>query len=196
MFTGIIEAAGRVIFLKKNGPTVRLTLAVPLFYRTLKRGSSVAVNGVCLTVAAKNGRIFSFDVVSETLRRSSLGRLALGERVNLERPMLARHRVHGHFVLGHVDAVGKIHAVSARGRTKNFQVSFPMRLRRFFVEKGSVAVDGVSLTLGRVGRNSFHLHLIPETMKRTTFGLYKKGRRVNLEADILMKGRAARRAIN
>ena len=195
MFTGIIEATGKVISIKKSGVIARLVLEAPAPYRSLKRGSSVAVNGVCLTVAAKKGRTLSFDLIPETLRRTSLGRFSPGERVNLERPMLARHRVHGHFVLGHVDGVGNIRAVRARGRAKDLEVSFPAFLRRFLVQKGSVTVDGVSLTLGRVSRSSFRLHLIPETLRRTTFGLCKKGRPVNLETDILMKGRAARRLI-
>lgn len=196
MFTGIIEAMGKVVSLKKGGHAARLALRLPASWRTLKLGSSVCVNGACLTVVSKKGGTVSFDLVPETLQRTTLGRLLPGERVNLERPMHARARVHGHFVLGHIEGVGRVQAVSERGRSKVLTVSFPTALKRFIKEKGSVAVDGVSLTLGRVRRSSFVIHIIPETLKRTTFGRLEKGSRTNLETDVLMKGRPRRRAIN
>ena len=196
MFTGIIEATGTVVSLKKKRQAARLTLRLPVSFRGLKAGGSLSVNGVCLTMASRKGASFSFDLVQETLRRTTLGHVLKGDYVNLERPMRASDRVHGHFVLGHVDGVGKITAVFVRGRARDFSILFPRAFKRYFVEKGSVAVDGVSLTIGRVKGNSFTVHLIPQTLRRTVFGRLKRGSRVNLEADILMKGLAGRRSID
>ena len=191
MFTGIIEAKGSVLNFskRKNKQTVSvLEIAVPAFIlKGLKIGSSVAVNGVCLTVVKKGMRKISFDVVNETKNRTNLGELNLKDNVNLERPMKLNARGHGHFVLGHVDGVGRVQKIVLKGRQKSFLISFPKDLRKWISEKGSVALDGISLTVGKVSSNTFWAHLIPHTLKHTTTGQYCLGTRVNLEVDILAK---------
>jgi riboflavin synthase len=193
MFTGIIEAQGKVVGWKKAaGTALTLELAVPgVVERTLKKGGSLAVNGACLTVTGKKKGLVWFNVIEETLRRTMLGSLKKGDGVNLERPLPWKGRVEGHFVLGHVDGVGRIKKITSAKQGKSFLIAFPKSLRRFFLEKGSVAVDGVSLTLGKVSANGFWVHCIPHTLKVTGFGAYREGSAVNLEADILIKSMGA-----
>lgn len=194
MFTGIIEARGKVRGWKKAKGADTLELAAPPFLaRSLKIGGSLAVNGVCLTVTRKKKSTLEFNVIEETLRRTTLGRLKAGDVVNLERPLRWQGRVEGHFVLGHVDGVGRIEKIIVDKGGKSFLIAFPKNLRRFFLEKGSVAVDGVSLTLGKAGSKNFWVHCIPHTLKITHFGSYEKGAFVNLETDILMKFAASNR---
>lgn len=145
------------------------------------------MNGVCLSAVSRRGRRVAFDVVSETLRRTTLGALQPGDRVNVERPLRYGSRIEGHCVLGHVDGVGKIDRVRPAGRQKDFRIRFPRRLGRYFFEKGSVAVDGVSLTIGRIEKGAFWIHAIPITLKKTVLGSKKPGDRVHLEADWLVK---------
>ena len=182
MFTGLVEATGRVVSLKRA--TLRLSVPTPL--SRLKKGASLAVSGACLTVA-KSGHSLSFHLVKETLRRSTLGQLEPGDAVNLERPLKTGSRLDGHFVLGHVDGIGRVSRVREGKREKSFFIIYPVRLSPYFVEKGSVAVDGVSLTLGKVGQGGFWLHLIPHTLKNTVSRYYTVGTRVNLEADVIAK---------
>lgn len=182
MFTGIVEGLGSIDSLQ--GST--LTLRVPRRFSRLKKGSSFSVNGACLTVV-KSGRKPSFNLLRETLSRTTFKALRPGDRVNLERPMKAQGRLHGHLVLGHVDGVGRVARVVESSRDKSFFILCPARLRRFCVEKGSIAVDGASLTLGKRGRGGFWVHLIPHTLKNTICGRYAPGTRVNLEADVLAK---------
>ena len=177
---------------KKISGADRLEIEVPRISKHLKTGGSLSVNGVCLTVIRKKGRRVFFNVVGETQRRSTLGRLKPGDPVNLERPLKAGGRLEGHLVLGHVDATGKVLEVLSKGREKSFCISFPKNLRRYFVEKGSVAVDGVSLTLGRIRPGSFWVHMIPHTLSCTSSRWYQKNTRVNLEADILLKSAVRR----
>ena len=189
MFTGIVESLGRVKALRPAGRrrAGRLDIEAPKAAGSLRKGSSLSVNGACLTVIGKSGKKLSFDLVQETERRTALGRLRPGDRVNLERPLRYNRRIEGHFVLGHVDGVGRVVKVAQKGNEKSFLVQFPRRLRRYFVEKGSVAVDGVSLTLGKVSGNRFWVHGIPHTLKSTNFGGYRTNTLVNIEADILAK---------
>src|SRR5262249_17486454 len=151
----------------------------PRAYAALKRGSSLAVDGVCLTVV----RPLTFDVISETLRRTHFGRLKTGDRLNLERPLKWKGRVHGHLVQGHVDAVIK----GLKASQSDFQLSLPQKGDRLVVEKGSVALNGVSLTVGRKRRGSFWVHVIPHTRRKTNLGSWKTGSRVNLETDAWLK---------
>ncbi len=191
MFTGIIEASGILLkFSQKKGTqkVSRMELKVPaLMTRGLKIGSSVAVNGVCLTAVKKTPKTLFFEVVEETKKRSALGQLTVGDAVNLERPMKLNARVHGHFVLGHVDGLGKVQKVIAKGRQKSFLIAFPKSLKKLIHEKGSIAIDGISLTVGKVSADAFWTHLIPHTLKHTNTGKYQIGTKVNLEADILSK---------
>ncbi len=190
MFTGIVEKIGVVRELKKNSKRRTRTLVLDVrggLSRTLGIGGSVAVNGACLTLVRKKAGTLSFELVAETLRRTTLRDLKPGDRVHLELPLKGNSRLDGHFVLGHVDGVGEVLRVKRSDGEMSLLVSPPKPLRPFFLEKGSIAVDGVSLTVGRVSARSFWLHLIPHTLKKTCFGGLKAGDRVNLEADILVK---------
>ena len=201
MFGGVTEGLGRVRRVASSRPTqgaaktVRLEIEVPAaLLKGLPHGGSVAVNGTCLSVTGRTGRRLSFDVISETLRRTTLGQLQPGDVVNLERPLRYGSRIEGHYVLGHVDAAGTIDRVRRSGRQASFRIAFPIRLKRFFIEKGSVAVDGVSLTIGKIEKGRFWIYCIPVTLQKTTFGTRQTGDRVNLEADWLLKTRRAKRS--
>ena len=181
MFTGLVEQMGEV---RKAG--TRLQVATPLTAE-LERGDSIAVNGVCLTAVAIDNGAFEADVMEETLERSSLGALAPGDSVNLELALRVGDRLGGHFVQGHVDAPGKIERVEEREHSRVIRVAAPPEVLRYVVEKGSIAVDGVSLTVTEVDEGGFSVSLIPETLERTTLGEAKPGDAVNLEADMLAK---------
>ena len=187
MFTGVIEAQGTVSAVTAQRRGHRLAVTVPRFVSRARRGESLAVNGVCLSVVMRRDRALIFDVVPETLRRTTLGRLRAGDRVNLERPLRAGGRVHGHLVLGHVDGTARIAAIAPTGRERWIDLSVPRRLAGYCVPKGSLAVDGVSLTIGRVLKQRVRLYLIPTTLRRTTLGHVRVGDHVNLEADFLVK---------
>ena len=192
MFTGIVEATGTVRRFErryKNADT--LVLRVPAAMARLKIGASLSVSGVCLTLVLRKGRGLSFNVVRETGNRTTLGNLKSGDRVNLERPLKWNGRVEGHFVLGHVDGVGVVKKLKENAREKSFFIQCPPDVRRFILEKGSVAVDGVSLTVGKADSRGFWTHGIPHTLKYTTLGGLKLNDRVNLEADILIKWAAS-----
>ena len=187
MFTGIIEHQGRVTRVSpERGLTVLRLLAEPPFER-VERGESVAVDGVCLTVTEVAGAQLTFEVVPETLSRSTLGRLRAGEAVNLERSLRLGELVGGHLILGHVDGVGHISALRPVGGQVELVVEVPAELTREMLPKGSVAVDGVSLTLIAVEAERFSVALIPYTLKHTGFGRKKLGDLVNVETDYLGK---------
>ena len=191
MFTGIVSGTGRVVSLRARRGGARLTVdAGPR--AAFARGESVAVSGVCLTAVA-SGRRFVADLSPETLDRTTLGRLARGDRVNLERALRWGDRLSGHFVLGHVDGVARVAGVDARGGgSALYRFAVPAALRRFVVAKGSVALDGVSLTVARRREGEFDVMVIPETLRRTTLPLRRAGDRVNFEADVFARyGRAA-----
>lgn len=165
-----------------------MTLACPkTFSKKIKIGGSVSVHGACLTVIRKKAGELSFDVVNETFKRTTLGNFGCGDKVHLELPLKMGSRFDGHFVQGHVDGKGKILKAILKKNEASFLVGFQKSLKPFLPEKGSVAVDGVSLTVGRVAGNAFWLHLIPHTLKQTCFARLKRGDRVNLETDILLK---------
>ncbi len=186
MFTGLVGATGRIRSLGQGEGGVRLEVEAPLAGE-LHRGDSVAVNGVCLTVAAVSSEAFSADVMAETLRRSSLEPLVAGDRVNLELPLRVSDRLGGHMVQGHVDGLGTIESLADEGFARVIRVAAPSDLLRYVVEKGSIAVDGVSLTVAEVDEEGFAVSLIPETLERTTLGAASPGQAVNLEVDVLAK---------
>jgi riboflavin synthase len=192
MFTGIIEGKARVVRLKEIKQGARLTLQVPAAFAGLRSGSSVAVNGVCLTVSGRGAGKLSFDLLSETMKCTTFGCLRTDAPLNLERALRWGKRLEGHFVQGHVDGLGRVIKIFTQSMEKSFQISFPHRLKRYFLEKGSVAVNGVSLTIGRVRPGSFWVHVIPTTLKKTNLGQMKAGDSVNLETDVLLKSRLTR----
>ncbi|MBD0280828.1 MAG: riboflavin synthase [Thermoleophilaceae bacterium] len=186
MFTGLVAATGEVESLERTGDGARLRIRTELAGE-LEPGGSVAVNGVCLTAVDPDGDGFSADVMAETLRRSSLGPLARGDEVNLELPLRAGDRLGGHIVQGHVDATGTVQAVHEDGLARLVRIGAAPEVLRYVVEKGSIAVDGVSLTVSAVDGDWFEVSLIPETLERTTLGSAARGRSVNLEVDVLAK---------
>lgn len=186
MFTGLVAATGTVELLERGADGVRLRVRTELASE-VSAGESVAVNGVCLTAVAPDAETFSADVMGETLRRSSLGPLARGDGVNLELPLRAGDRLGGHFVQGHVDGTGTVEAANQDGFARVVRIAADPDLLRYVVDKGSIAVDGVSLTVAAVDGDAFEVSLIPETLERTTLGSAVPGRVVNLEVDVLAK---------
>jgi riboflavin synthase len=187
MFTGLVETMGEVRALRADRPGSRLTIAEPSISSGLKLGDSVAVNGVCLTVVEMDGATFSFQVGPETLHCTNLGELSIGQRVNLERSLAVGDRLGGHIVQGHVDGVGR---VARRQREAEWEVIWfacPAELNRFLVPKGSITVDGVSLTVVDVTKDEFSVALIPHTLAATTLGVKHAGATVNLETDLIAK---------
>jgi riboflavin synthase len=186
VFTGLVAGTGTVESLERDGAGVRLRVRSELAGE-LGPGDSVAVNGVCLTAVEPNGTGFSADVMEETLRRSSLGPLDTGDPVNLELPLRAGDRLGGHIVQGHVDGTGQVDSLREEGTSRVVRIAAPAELLRYVVDKGSIAVDGVSLTVSAVDGDAFEVSLIPETLERTTLGAAAPGRTVNLEVDVLAK---------
>lgn len=192
MFTGLVEALGTVRSLADEGDAKRVVIEVPESFLenappAKRLGDSVAVNGCCLTVVAADGVLWSFQAGHETLAKTNLGRLQVGDEVNLERAMPADGRFGGHIVQGHVDGVGRVAAIDLRSDFADYTFDVPASLAAQMVEKGSVAVDGVSLTLVRVEPTRFQVMLIPHTLAVTTLGCRKVGDEVNIETDVLAK---------
>ncbi len=187
MFTGIVESLGTVQRVADVGGGRRLLLDIGNLAIGLEVGDSLAVNGVCLTAVGVGPEDVTTDVVAETLRRSNLGSVEQGDRVNLERPMKADGRFDGHIVQGHVDATGEITRVVPEGEGWLIRIAAPSEGLRYVVEKGSITVDGVSLTVTSVDADGFEVALIPHTITVTTLGLRRPGDRVNLEFDVLAK---------
>ncbi len=186
MFTGLIETTGRVRAMVRTGDGARLSVETGIA-RELAAGESVSVNGVCLTVTVTNGDRFEADAVAETLRASTLGALAPGDRVNLERALRLGDRVGGHIVTGHVDAVATVLERRERGRGVEMAFEIPAQLVAEVVSKGSVALDGTSLTVASVEGRRVTVAFIPETLTATIAGTYRRGMRVNVETDVLAK---------
>jgi riboflavin synthase len=188
MFTGIVEELGRVAAIQAlPDNAIRITIEGPTVLSDANLGDSICVNGVCLTVAEQNGDQFTADVMSETINRTTIGDLLAGSQVNLERPVTLATRLGGHLVQGHVDAVGQ---VSAREHSENWDVvtiTPPKDLLKYVVEKGSITIDGTSLTVSAVTDSTFSVSLIPATLEKTTLGIRQIGDRVNLEVDVLAK---------
>jgi riboflavin synthase len=182
----LVQAVGRVAAVDRSPDGARLTIETALVDE-LRSGDSIAVNGVCLTAAALNGGSFDAEAMNETLARSALADLAAGAEVNLELPVRAGDRLGGHVVQGHVDGLGIVVAAQEDGFARRVEIEPPPELLRYVVEKGSVAVDGVSLTVAELGSGSFTVSLIPETLERTNLGAAGPGTQVNLEVDVLAK---------
>jgi riboflavin synthase len=186
MFTGLVQDRGRILALERTEDGVRLRVGTTLA-SDLGSGDSIAVNGVCLTAVDVGEDAFTAEVMHETLRRSSLGEAGEGGAVNLELALRASDRLGGHIMQGHVDGLGRVTGVREDGFARIVTVEAPADLLRYVVEKGSIAVDGVSLTVARVDDGSFDVSLIPETLERTNLGATDAGRTVNLEVDVVAK---------
>lgn len=187
MFTGIVEELGEVVALDREGDSARLTVRGPLVVSDAVHGASIAVNGVCLTVVDVKDEAFTVDVMKETLDRSSLAALAPGSPVNLERPVRPADRLGGHIVQGHVDGVGEIVSREPGDGWDVVTVALPAGLARYVVDKGSIAVDGISLTVVEARDDAFTVALIPTTLELTTLGRKRPGDPVNLEVDVVAK---------
>jgi riboflavin synthase len=188
MFTGLVERMGEVRRIEPDGAGGRvIVLAAPVFAAELSLGESVAVNGACLTVIERNADSFTFQAGPETLLRTNLGELSAGDHVNLERALRLSDRLGGHLVQGHIDGVGHIIERSRQGEWETVWFSCPPKLTRQLVSKGSIAVDGVSLTLVEVAADRFSVMLIPHTLANSTLGFKQPGATVNLETDIIAK---------
>jgi riboflavin synthase len=186
MFTGLVESIGRVRSLDRRGDAARLTLETPLA-AALSLGESLAVNGCCLTVTSTDGDSACFDLLGETLARTNLGGLAPGARVNLERALRADGRFGGHFVQGHIDTTTEVLSAETKGEDLNLIIALPEAGARYLIEKGSIAVNGVSLTVASLGEDRFGLWIIPHTLQETNLGDLRAGSPVNLEYDMLAK---------
>ncbi len=187
VFTGIVRELGRVESLNGESAGIRLRVAAPVTASSTAAGDSVAVNGVCLTAVDVEGGVLAFDAVPETLRRSSLSRLAEGGSVNVEPALRAGEPLGGHIVQGHVDGVGRVAGVDPEGEGVRLTVEAPPELLRYLVEKGSITVEGVSLTVAALASDSFEIALVPHTLTATTLGSLASGDEVNLEVDVLAK---------
>lgn len=187
MFTGIVEELGTIVAIDELSDAARITVRGPVVTSDASFGDSIAVNGVCLTVVEFDDEQFTVDVMAETLRRSSLGALAAGSPVNLERAMAADGRFGGHIVQGHVDGVGEVVAVSPSQNWTVVRIAIPDPIARYIVEKGSITVDGVSLTVSALGDRWFEVSLIPTTLGETNLGSATVGAQVNLEVDVIAK---------
>ncbi len=187
MFTGLIEDVGKIKSLRLRDGAAVLTVETRLPLRTMPLGASIAVNGACLTVVRKSRRAFTVDVSPETLKRTSLGPLAAGDLVNLERPMRMQDRLGGHLVTGHVDGVGAVASIEQKGEFTFFGFRVPERLGRLLVSKGSVAVDGISLTVNECSRRGFYVAIIPFTLQHTNLRARRVGDKVNVETDLIGK---------
>ncbi len=187
MFTGIIEELGAIRALERRGDGARVTIAARVVLEDTREGDSLAVNGVCLTALDLTADSFAADVSGETLRRTTLGRLRSGARVNLERAVTPTTRLGGHIVQGHVDACGRFLSATEQGGSWAVRVGYPPEIARYLVFKGSVAVEGVSLTIAALADDYFEIAVIPKTWQLTNFATLRAGDEVNLEADIIAK---------
>jgi riboflavin synthase len=190
VFTGIVEELGELLSRQERPDAAQFTVRGPLTTSDARPGDSIAVNGVCLTVVDVDGDVFTADVIGETLRRSSLGPAAIGDRLNLERAAKVGHRLGGHLVQGHVDGTGTVLSRTAPQQGAPWElvrIGMPAGLARYVVEKGSITVDGVSLTVIDVGSENFSVGLIPTTQQLTTLGVRRPGELVNVEVDVIAK---------
>ena len=184
MFTGIVSGKGHVQKIVRYEDYISLIIKAPKdFSKNLIKGASVAVNGVCLTVKKGNTDILEFDVIEETLQKTNLKDISKSSKVNLERSMTAKTEIGGHLVSGHIHGTGEVLKVINRQATKDLQIKIPTSLREYFFYKGYVALNGCSLTIGKVLKTSFYIHLIPETVSVTTFKDIKKGDLINIEVE-------------
>ena len=187
MFTGIVEELGKVKAIEVQPDALRITIEGPLVVSDVKRGDSISVSGACLTAVEHDATSFTADVMQETLKLTSLDGIQVGDPVNLERAMTAATRFGGHVVLGHVDGVGEVISREPSDNWEWVRVSIPKVLMKYVVLKGSITIDGISLTVNEVGENWIGLSLIPETLAVTTLGTKRPGSKVNVEVDVMAK---------
>lgn len=187
MFTGLVEETGKLIDKLKTGDGYQLKISAQKVTGDLEIGSSIAVNGCCLTVVKKENNTFSLDTIEETLKKTNLGELKIGDRINLERPLKAEARLGGHFVLGHVDTTGEVTDIKELSNSHFMTIKFPDEFKKYLIYVGSVAIDGVSMTVAQLDKNSFSVGIIPHTWEETIFSDKKIGSTVNLEFDVLGK---------
>ena len=188
MFTGIIQAVGSIALIEKKGGDARLRINTgALDMHDVQRGDSIAVSGVCLTAVEHGANEFTADVSAETLTRTTLGNLSTGSRVNLEKALTPSSRLGGHLVSGHVDGVGEVVERSAEARSVRFRIQAPAALARYIASKGSICLDGVSLTVNGVEGALFDINVVPHTLQSTTLDEVQPGRRVNLEVDLIAR---------
>jgi len=184
MFTGIVSGKGHIQKIIQNENYMSLVIKAPKgFGKNLAKGASVAVNGVCLTVKKGKTDSLEFNVIEETLEKTNLKNVSRLSKVNLERSMTAKTEIGGHLVSGHIHGIGKVLKIIDRGKTKDLQIKIPPNLREYFFYKGYIALNGCSLTIGKVQKSSFYIHLIPETVSVTTFKEIKKGDLINIEIE-------------
>jgi riboflavin synthase len=187
MFTGIIKGLGRVLSVSGLGNIYGISVEASAIAPALVIGDSVAVDGVCLTLTQKKKDALSFDVMAETMKRTTLGRLKPGDSVNIEDALRAGGPIGGHFVTGHVDCVGKIRDIRRSSAEVAVEISFPEEYSKLTADKGSITIDGISLTIGKAAKGSIVLYIIPHTLKMTTLGSRRAGDSVNIEFDLLSK---------
>ena len=187
MFTGIVEEIGKIKSIKNGVKSSILSIQGDRIFEDIHLGDSIAVNGVCLTVISFNNKIFTADVMNETLRRSSLGNLKVGSYVNLERAMSANGRFGGHIVSGHIDGIGKIIKIEKDDNSIWYTIAVKDNLMKYIVEKGSIAIDGISLTIAKVAVNDFSISIIPHTVQETILSHRSVGDIVNIENDVIGK---------
>ena len=188
MFTGIIAAVGQLKSLESRGGDIRLHIdPAKLDLTDVKLGDSIAVNGVCLTVVEMASRSLQFDVSQETLQRTSLGQLKKGSEANLEKALAVGDRLGGHMVSGHVDGLGEVISKTASARSWQYKIKVPAELERYIAEKGSITIDGVSLTVNGVFEGGFDINIIPHTLEETIIKHYQTGTKVNLEVDLIAR---------
>ena len=187
MFTGLVEETGRLKNKTKTGEGFQFTFSAEKVFDDLKIGSSISVNGCCLTVVKREGNGFAVDAIEETLKKTNLGVLQIEDRVNLERPLKADARLGGHFVLGHVDTTGVVKEVQELSNSHFMKITFPDKFKSYLIYVGSVSIDGVSMTVAELGDNWFGVGIIPFTWQETVFSDRKIGDKVNLEFDVLGK---------
>ncbi|MCL5030723.1 MAG: riboflavin synthase [Bacteroidetes bacterium] len=187
MFTGLVEETGRLTEKIKTGNGFQLSFEAKKVMDDLEIGSSISVNGVCLTVVKKDSENFSVDAIEETLKKTNLGSLKVGEKVNLERPLKADARLGGHFVLGHVDTTGKIIDIKELSNSHFVKIMYPKDFKNYLIYVGSISIDGVSMTVAELKDDTFSVGIIPHTWEETIFSTKKIGDTVNLEFDVLGK---------
>lgn len=187
MFTGIIEATGRVLRIERRGDAKRITIEFPDQLTDVQLGDSISINGVCLTLRERRNQAFTFDLSEETIKKSTLGGLREGDRVNLERALRLSDRLGGHFVTGHIDGIGEITALRKERDFVHLRVKVPESILNYIVPKGSIAVDGISLTVNEVKGDEIFLTLIPYTLEKTNLMDKRIGDPINLEADLIGK---------
>ncbi len=187
MFTGLVEETGALVSLDRSETGAHLTVHAPLVSGDAAIGDSIAINGCCLTVVIREGEMLAFDLLAETLARTNLGDLAIGASVNLERALAANARLGGHFVQGHIDCTAKVLALEPHGADHRIEIALPAEFAHLVAFKGSIAVDGISLTVAEVGAESFVVWIIPHTLAQTNLVTRRPEERVNLEFDLLAK---------